>query len=288
MQFSLLIRQFLPFYLKIKKRWWCQVTKATELFLPPLNWIRQHKEDIMTNAWELAALLPLNIKEANSLLNKALCATLATSSCEKHIRDPLHCPRLNILHRCCICRSIVAGRFRTCSSRCSLFLSLSHREDHPRNVPSTLWGFQQQPEALRWESRAAESQCLLFMRTLALLVRLWENYNGQINCFFSAAGQKWLPSIHSLPRPCVPLCLILLSRVKRRRKTRTVVVRRGGRWGEREKARDWVGELVQYFDNGYLWKKPTRSSGHGGGACREKEKTKHTKQKNVHSGIPSV
>lgn len=51
-----------------------------------------------------------------------------------------------------------------------------------------------------------------------------------------------------------------------------------------------MGELVQYFDNGYLWKKPKRSSGHGGGACREerKEKTKRTKQKNVHSGISSV
>lgn len=197
-----------------------------------------------------------------------MLATLATSSCEKHIRDPLHCLRLNILHRWCNCCSIVAGRFQTCSSRCSLFLSLSHRENYPRNVQSTLWGFQQQPEALRWESRKAESQCLLFTRTLALLVRLWENYNEQMNCFFSAAGQKWLPSIHSLPRPCAPLCLILLSRVKRRRKKRTVVVRRGGRWGEREKARDWVGELVQYFDNGYLWKKPTRSPGHGGGACR--------------------
>lgn len=50
-----------------------------------------------------------------------------------------------------------------------------------------------------------------------------------------------------------------------------------------------MGELVQYFDNGYPWKKPNRSSGHGGGEiCREEEKgmnTKSAKQKNVHSGM---
>lgn len=49
-----------------------------------------------------------------------------------------------------------------------------------------------------------------------------------------------------------------------------------------------MGELVEYFDNGYAWKKPSGSSGHGGETGREGEKgmkTKSEKRRNVHSGM---
>ncbi len=91
---------------------------------------------------------------------------------------------------------------------------------------------------------------------------LWVRTNELL---FSAAGQKWLPSLQSLPRPCALLWLILLTRVKRREKKKKWVgfseYVKAGRTEEGKQEIEW-GELVQYFDNGYPWKKPNHSSGH--------------------------
>lgn len=139
--------------------------------------------------------------------------------------------------------------------------------------------FQKQPKGLRWESTEGVSWCELLSRSKTvcyswedwLLVRLWENYTVGLDKW-TAILLRWTEMASVTLQPSttlhpVPAYLAQQSKggggLKRGLELNWWVCKK--RRKRRGKARDWVGELVQYFDNGFPWMKPNRSSGHEGG-----------------------
>lgn len=150
---------------------------------------------------------------------------LSTSSGEKHVRTQPYCP----FHKNTASLLLLCWRMEiycSCFSFCSSPQRGSPKKFAIKSVglSEAAWRSKVRKQRGRepvWTPSPEQKLCLLFMRMLALLVRLWENYTagaGQMNCFSPALDRNGCRQSTVLPRPRAPLQLISLSRVKRKRR----------------------------------------------------------------------